>query len=214
MAKRKQPAREPGPGFDPSRDVVLDARNLRGLAHPLRVRMLGILREEGPATATMLAQRLGESSAATSYHLRQLAEFGFVVDDAGRGHGRERWWRSAHRSTYFDAGSAASEESGLLGAEYLRGIIRGYAARMEAWVDALPTIDPGWRDAATMSDYRMSLTADQARALIGRLDAIGLEGRADGASSDLNAHSVLFQFQVLPNPREVAREETDDGAAG
>ena len=60
------------PGFDPQRDVLLDAHNLRGLVHPLRAKILTMLRESGPATATMLAERLGESSAATSYHLRQL----------------------------------------------------------------------------------------------------------------------------------------------
>ncbi len=58
----------------------LDARSLRGLAHPLRMRLLDALRVHGPATASGLAERLGESSGATSYHLRQLAEHGFVED--------------------------------------------------------------------------------------------------------------------------------------
>ena len=51
----------------------LDARSLRGLAHPLRMRLLSALRRGGPATASQLAEKLGESSGATSYHLRQLA---------------------------------------------------------------------------------------------------------------------------------------------
>jgi DNA-binding transcriptional ArsR family regulator len=53
--------------------VMLDPHNLRGLAHPLRVRLLGLLRSDGSSTATRLAERLGQSSGATSYHLRQLA---------------------------------------------------------------------------------------------------------------------------------------------
>ena len=76
----------------------VDARTLRGLAHPLRLRLLNTLREFGPATASGLADRLGESSGATSYHLRQLATYGFVEDApdarqgpravvAGRAHG-------------------------------------------------------------------------------------------------------------------------------
>ena len=128
------------PGFDPARDIQLDARNLRGIAHPLRVRLLGILREEGPATATMLAQRLGESSAATSYHLRQLASYGFIDDDPERNAGRERWWRAAHRSTYFNPAEDTSPEGALLAGEYLRSIARAYGRRMEAWIDALPSI--------------------------------------------------------------------------
>ncbi|WP_245673864.1 MULTISPECIES: winged helix-turn-helix domain-containing protein [Actinoplanes] len=72
---------------------MLPPHTLRGLAHPLRVQILGILREQGASTATRLAGRLGESSGSTSYHLRKLAGYGFVEEDAGRNTGRERWWR-------------------------------------------------------------------------------------------------------------------------
>ena len=61
--------------------------------------MLGLLRAEGPATATTLAPRLGLNTGATSYHLRQLAQHGFIVEDAERGNARDRWWRAAHQST-------------------------------------------------------------------------------------------------------------------
>src|SRR5690606_19778936 len=50
-----------------------DAMALRALAHPQRMRMLAMLRIDGPATATALAERMGLNSGATSYHLRQLA---------------------------------------------------------------------------------------------------------------------------------------------
>jgi DNA-binding transcriptional ArsR family regulator len=62
--------------------VRLRAEMLRGIAHPLRVRLLDLLREDGPSTATRLAERTGQSSGATSYHLRQLAAYGFVVEEA------------------------------------------------------------------------------------------------------------------------------------
>ena len=61
--------------------------------------MLGLLRSEGPATATTLATRLGLNSGATSYHLRQLEKHGFIVEDTSRGNARDRWWRAAHQST-------------------------------------------------------------------------------------------------------------------
>src|SRR5262249_15552197 len=40
--------------FDPSRDVVLTPRRLRGLVHPVRVRLLYLLETDGPATASQL----------------------------------------------------------------------------------------------------------------------------------------------------------------
>ncbi len=65
---------------------------MRALAHPLRLRMLEAL-SSGPATASMLARDLGESSGATSYHLRSLAAAGIIVEDLERRKGRERWWK-------------------------------------------------------------------------------------------------------------------------
>jgi DNA-binding transcriptional ArsR family regulator len=70
----------------------LGAREVRALAHPLRLRMLEAL-SQGPATASMLARDLGESSGATSYHLRALAAAGIIVEDLERRKGRERWWK-------------------------------------------------------------------------------------------------------------------------
>src|SRR4051794_16627993 len=72
----------------------IDARSLRGLAHPLRMRMLELLKLDGPATSTRLAERLGENTGTVSWHLRQLAEHGFIEEVVGRGTRRERWWQA------------------------------------------------------------------------------------------------------------------------
>ena len=60
--------------------ITPDPTALKALSHPVRLRMLGLLRADGPATASSLALRLGLNSGATSYHLRQLHQHGFVVD--------------------------------------------------------------------------------------------------------------------------------------
>jgi DNA-binding transcriptional ArsR family regulator len=73
-----------------------DPRSIRALAHPLRLQLLDLLRFDGPATATVLAHRTGESTGATSYHLRQLAQYGYIEDEPSEG-GRERWWRYRER---------------------------------------------------------------------------------------------------------------------
>lgn len=78
------------PSLWPSRS--LGAREVRALAHPLRLRMLESL-GDGPATASMLARELGESSGATSYHLRALAAAGLIVEELDKRKGRERWWK-------------------------------------------------------------------------------------------------------------------------
>src|SRR5262252_6744738 len=72
---------------------MTDPRALRALAHPLRLSLLGLLRTEGPLTATQAGELLGESSASCSFHLRQLAKYG-LAEEAGGGQRRERPWRA------------------------------------------------------------------------------------------------------------------------
>ncbi|SIT73707.1 transcriptional regulator [Microbacterium sp. RU33B] len=71
---------------------VLDSGALKALAHPLRVQIYDLLSQFGPQTASSLAERLGESSGATSYHLRALAKHQLIREVEGRGTARERWW--------------------------------------------------------------------------------------------------------------------------
>jgi DNA-binding transcriptional ArsR family regulator len=66
----------------------------RTLANPLRRRILSHLHQHGEANSTSLARALGESTGTTSYHLRKLAEQGFVAEIPEKSSGRERWWRA------------------------------------------------------------------------------------------------------------------------
>ncbi len=73
---------------------VLDSGALRALAHPLRVHLYDLIRQRGPQTASTLAELTGESSGATSYHLRALAKHNLIREVDGKGTARERWWES------------------------------------------------------------------------------------------------------------------------
>src|SRR5215211_8948937 len=83
---------------------VATGRQLQALAHPVRMRLLAALRR-GPATATRLAEELGESSGSTSYHLRVLGKAGVIEEDVTRRHGRERWWRRPEGALVVPSGS-------------------------------------------------------------------------------------------------------------
>jgi len=85
-----------------------DVAAVRALAHPLRLRLLDLLRFEGPSTATLLGQRVNESSGATSYHLRQLARYGFIEEAPSRG-GRERLWHYRGRAITLSGGDGSSD---------------------------------------------------------------------------------------------------------
>jgi Helix-turn-helix domain len=84
--------------------MLSDPMMMYVIAHPLRMRIVGSLRIDGPATSAILARRLGTDSGQTSYHLRHLARHGFVLEAPELGQGarnRERWWKAAHQSTEY-----------------------------------------------------------------------------------------------------------------
>jgi Helix-turn-helix domain len=204
---KQPPATRPAPAAWPPDVVTPDARSLRGLAHPLRLQLLGMLRLEGPATATQLAARTRQSSGATSYHLRQLAAYGFVVEDAARSASkRDRYWRAAHRLTVFDQPASADEGERALGEEYLRIVADANARRTQAAIAGLATLEQdlgaGWMDAFTISDLSLRLTRDEARALIADLEGIARRYRPDDPEERRDGPSdlqrVILQFQVLP----------------
>ncbi|HEX3812614.1 MAG TPA: helix-turn-helix domain-containing protein [Mycobacteriales bacterium] len=77
----------------PKRELT-DIGSLKALAHPLRQQMLAHLKRHGPATSADLAAEFHADRGATSYHLRQLARYGFIEEDAARSAGRRRYWRA------------------------------------------------------------------------------------------------------------------------
>ncbi|MDQ0796118.1 winged helix-turn-helix domain-containing protein [Streptomyces sp. B1I3] len=197
------PTTEPdgtAPEADDPRLHRVDARTLRGLAHPLRLRLLSTLREYGPATASGLAERLAESSGATSYHLRQLAAYGFVEDAPELGKGRERWWRAAHAGTSFDMGRLMDhpdpEVRGATGV-VIHEVASAHAREMDTWVGTMHEWPETWRHSWDISDYKVRLTPDLASELIDRMHALvesyqdrvpeGTEG-----SAMVRSHTHLF----------------------
>ncbi|MDX6294390.1 MAG: hypothetical protein QOH50_3465 [Kribbellaceae bacterium] len=186
---------------DSERDVVLDARLLRALAHPMRNRILGLLRINGPATATTLAGRLGVNTGATSYHLRQLADAGLVVEDDNRGNARDRWWKAAHRSTHFDQNELMETEPELT-QSFLHGIGQIYAENMFRGIDELQTRTPEWRDASIMSDFAFHLTAAQLKAMKDELLTV-LEKYSTDLTEPLADGAELVSVQIQAHPRDI-----------
>jgi DNA-binding transcriptional ArsR family regulator len=178
---------------------------LRALAHPTRLRMLGLLRIEGPATATSLATRLGINTGQTSYHLRQLAQHGFVVDDDERGNGRDRWWKAAHQSTVTGDMPERPEDKEALDA-YMQTVAVIYTQQLQAAVEEMSLLPLPWREASTLSDYHVRLTAEHARDLTGRMHQLFMELRKD-ADDDPDAVDFVYQLQAFPRPGHVAEVE-------
>jgi DNA-binding transcriptional ArsR family regulator len=174
----------------------LDAKGLRALAHPLRVRMLSSLRADGPATATQLAARLGESSGTTCWHLRQLAEHGFIEEDPERGTRRDRWWRARRGSTQLTVADFADRPELQGSVEvYLRAIVEQQFGRVADFLSEDWPLE--WRDAATMSDFTVRTTAAGLKALNQELFDVIARHRTDEGEE-------LVELQIQSFPRRGA----------
>ncbi|RZU34215.1 winged helix-turn-helix domain-containing protein [Blastococcus saxobsidens] len=181
---------------------VSDVRALRALAHPLRNRLLGLLRLHGPATASGLGRRVGESSGSTSYHLRQLAAYGFVEEVEDQGTARERWWRARHRMTSWEAADVLSQEGGAeVEDELRRQQLAGHARVLTAWQAQEAELGPAWAEAASLSDYALRLRPDQAKALTRELSTVLMrwlaEHPADRPAEGSDLVSVLVDVVPL-----------------
>ena len=173
--------------------VVVEMAALKALAHPLRVQLLDALSGYGPSTASALAERLGESSGATSYHLRQLAKHGFVREDTTRGSSRERWWERVPQPIMLDAtgfapDSAEMAASGLIVAEWQRT----RQARLSAFLmTGMETVGREWMEAGGSSSANLQLTREQTMALSEELQAV------------LDGYTSKYRNQKMPGARPV-----------
>jgi hypothetical protein len=173
---------------------------MRALAHPLRATLLELLVREGSLTATRASELTGESPANCSFHLRQLAKYGFA-EETGEGRGRERPWRPVSISQHWDADG--SEEA----ATHLRSfVVRRDLERLWGWFETQGSHEPEWRDAALVSDWLLYLTEDEFRALGEELAAVAsryLDRTADPSLRPEGARPVealAYTFPLPPTP--------------
>ncbi|MFJ7324649.1 ArsR/SmtB family transcription factor [Streptomyces cyaneofuscatus] len=202
------PERPDSPAVE-EKTVVLDAKGLRALAHPVRVQLVGLLRKYGPSTATRLAERLGVNSGTASYHLRQLGAAGFVEEDTERGNARERWWRSVHRETHLSDRHVVDQEPEAALA-YLQSVAATYTLRTQQTLNGLQTLPDAWRGTFDMSDWALRLTPGEAVALRRELADVIARYRRDtpeeAARAPEGAERVGVITHILP--------ELDAPAAG
>ena len=155
--------------FDNEVREVDDARALRAMAHPVRLALLEAL-ADGELTASEAAQRVGESPASCSFHLRQLAKYGFV-EEAGRGPGRRRPWRRAYTSMRF--GLVHDDRETAAAAETLSSVLLTRSLeRLQRAVAGRHLEPPEWLEVTGQSQFLLYVTADELRALDDEVTAV------------------------------------------
>lgn len=155
-ARVKRPEAEAG-----TRDLR-DPKAMRAMAHPTRLEIMEILREAGPLTATELGERLGQSPANASFHLRTLAKYGFIEEADTQAKGRSRPWQEP-------TGGLLVREEELTGearraAEAMTAGFRSMLfRRIERWAAERAGYPKPWQSVGFQSEFRTDMTAEELR---------------------------------------------------
>lgn len=147
------------PGSPPPRRRLSDSRQLRALAHPLRLAVLQYLMAVGPRTASECAAEVGSTASNVSWHLRHLAEYG-LVEPAEATDQRERPWRAAQVGLDFGAISVdpvvMAEQDALIA-----GGLAEEARLTQRFLDHRETLDPRWLTAARLDSLVLRATPEE-----------------------------------------------------
>jgi DNA-binding transcriptional ArsR family regulator len=134
-----------------------DPERIRALAHPLRLRLLDLLDAEGDLTATECAARTGESVAGCSFHLHQLAKYGYV--EAAPRRGREKPWRSVRtRDSRYDPAVPGSLRAV---SEMARLTVSREADRLHRWLDTAHDQGDEWLLASNLTVSTFWATSEE-----------------------------------------------------
>ncbi|MDR6979210.1 DNA-binding MarR family transcriptional regulator [Streptomyces sp. 3330] len=191
-----------------------DLAALKALAQPRRQRMLEHLTLYGPATSATLARALGLNTGSTSYHLRELARYGFVEETDGDKSAhrhenraearraepsthRERWWRAVPGDRRFPPRSRQSPEMRLVMDELNH---HAYAADLDLFERLQRDAQDGdpWADAFPCSRGTIRLTLPELREFFEEYIALLNRYKRPAAATPPGARTLLTRFLAFP----------------
>jgi DNA-binding transcriptional ArsR family regulator len=190
----------PGLTPEPLRVTVTDPQLMRALAHPARLAILEHLSStKASATATELADVVGLSPSATSYHLRALAKWDMVEDAPSQGDARERRWRTRQTGFNVEPGRTAEPEARAAEEALLDAFLARQNEQVRRYVARAADESEEWYAAAVVSTHVLLLTAEEltrlSRTIVELTAPYRRDSRADAPS---DARPLTFQLRAVP----------------
>jgi len=163
--------------------ALTDPVALRAYAHPLRLALVGLLRREGPLTATQAAARLSDNVPNCSFHLRQLAKYG-LVERAEGADAREKPWRATALATQW--GHTSQDPEMQAAVDHLDAMVIGrYFERAKRWLGQRESLPPHWRGQTGPGDALLFVTAEELAELHREMDDLFARYRPRQADASL-----------------------------
>ena len=191
---------------DEPRSTLTDAASMRALAHPTRLRLLGLLRQRGPQTAAQLGDVVDEAPGTVSYHLSKLAASDLIqAADPQSADRRERWWQATALLTSWEPADLLDDPERLSASAALeKSIVQANAARYTQYVDEMPALPREWVAAAAGGDRAIRLTVTELAALRAELESVVDRwvdvGDAHDPADDDGAETVVLAYQAYRHP--------------
>jgi predicted transcriptional regulator len=149
---------------------LTDPKAMRAMAHPVRLALMQALNDAGSLTATEAAERVGESPSNCSFHLRQLAKYGWVEEAPG-GTGRQRPWRAV--STGFQMTDVHEDpETAMAAGALARVITDRWLERAREGMERRQYVPEEWRRVTGTDEMTLYVTPDEMKALNEELLAV------------------------------------------
>jgi hypothetical protein len=191
------------PSSGKARRVLRDPRALRAMAHPFRLQLLDLVVRRGTLTSAEAAAATGENTASCSFHLRQLAKYGFI-EPADASDGRERPWKRV------EGGEQIPDSSDPLfwraAAETGRVLLDRIYGEALTWLRRHGELPRRWQRGAILDEELLYLTADELATLSGEVVELLAAYRSRTAAPEtrppgaLPVRAVALLFPVPDEP--------------
>jgi DNA-binding transcriptional ArsR family regulator len=139
---------------------IKDAAVLKAVAHPLRRRLLDVLRVDGPSMPSVLARNTGQAVANVSHHMRVLADAGLVEEAPELARNRkEHWWRMVDRQLSWNPTDFAADPADLATAEAAESIgLQRQIDLVATWLGSPASREEPWTTSAFSTDAWLRLS--------------------------------------------------------
>lgn len=180
--------------------TLTDPAMIRALGHPARLTILEHLSAaDTAATATELADVVGLSPSATSYHLREMAKHGLVREAEGRGDGRERRWQEVGRGRHVDIDLPGSGERRKAEEALLAAVLARSNERVTSWFARVDDEPAQWVEAAGIFDSAVVVTpAELAEITAAYQELLRPYSRRNRRDPPADARVVQAHLRVVP----------------
>jgi len=184
-----------------------DPRVLRAIAHPVRVRILHELNAAGPSRAADLAADLDIPANQASFHLRQLAKYGLVVEAPEEARDRrDRVWKVVSESgIQLDLAEMDKEPGGPAAVDVWSENSRRFS---HAVVDAIYASARQEDSFGHLSQGALRLTDEEAKELAIELAEVTRRwsARTRGHDPERKTYMIMEILQLYPDLAPAAEE--------